>query len=94
MSPQDSEVKENTEMNFTCNVIKSHPPTLTSYSWYKNDRLIPGRQQKVWFVQRIQRSDGGSYKCEATNSAGTGTSHPRQIKVQCKFHSSLHCMLV
>lgn len=90
---QDSEVNEGTYMTFTCNVMKSRPEPHT-YSWYKDEKLIPERQQKVWSVQEIQPDDRGSYKCEATNTAGTGTSQTHEINVRCKFHSSLYCMFV
>ncbi|XP_073340764.1 B-cell receptor CD22-like [Pagrus major] len=79
MSPPASEVKEGTKVTLTCNVTKSHPQPQT-YSWYKDEKKIG--EQKVWSVEKIQPDDRGSYTCRATNTAGNGTSEPRQIQVR------------
>lgn len=72
-------------LSLSCNLLKSYPATLL-YTWYKNQKNVSGGPFEHKYVKKLEPDDEGSYTCEATNSIGTGTSKPRQIKVQCRFY--------
>lgn len=86
-----SVVKQGQKMTLRCNVKRSKPQPQT-YTWFKEGAAVA--QEQKYAVDRVEPEDSGSYTCSATNTAGTGTSQPFQIMVECKFHSSLCCMKV
>lgn len=71
-------------MSLSCILQKSNPAPWR-YIWYKNQKFVSDGPSKH-YVKKLEPDDGGSYTCAATNSIGTGTSKPVQIKVQCKFY--------
>lgn len=77
-------------MILECLVNRSHP--MPSYRWYKDNTLIynPGSQYRKTIVP----TDKGNYRCEAENTAGSGSSQTIWINVQCKCHSFSYCMFV
>jgi len=57
------------------------------YQWLKDGRpLSPTNTSAIAFViQRIQRSDAGSYECIASNHHGSLLSIAAQVNVACKL---------
>lgn len=91
MTSPKSSIRQGDEMTLICNVTRSKPQP-NSYSWFKNGTYIGWGQ--TYDVRMIEPGHSGVYTCDATNTVGAGTSPPFPIKVECKFHRSLHCMSI
>ncbi|XP_056900778.1 B-cell receptor CD22 isoform X1 [Takifugu flavidus] len=73
-------LNEGKTLSLSCILLKSNPEP-GRYTWYKNQKLVSDGPSKH-YVKPLEPDDSGSYTCAATNSIGTGTSNPVQIKVQ------------
>ncbi|XP_034554404.1 B-cell receptor CD22 [Notolabrus celidotus] len=80
------EVTERDKITLTCHVKRSNPRH-SAYSWYRNNSLTT-QKKNTFVIESIGPQDRGSYTCNATNSAGTGTSGQHQIIVQYRPRST------
>ncbi|KAM4579837.1 B-cell receptor CD22 [Odontesthes bonariensis] len=81
----NNQVKVGSSLQFTCDT-KAHPEPW--FSWYLVKQSEPShwtpieKAQKYLYLGRVQREDEGCYKCNATNSVGSGNiSVPECIQV-------------
>ncbi|XP_076216969.1 B-cell receptor CD22 [Aptenodytes patagonicus] len=77
MTPS-SPVHEGREVTLSCRDT-AKPPSHT-YTWRLGDRILPHRTAQV-LLRPIQATDGGSYRCQATNTVGTIESLPTTLEV-------------
>lgn len=78
-------------MILECQVKRSHPMPST-YRWYKDSTILDHSGPQ--YRKTIVPTDRGRYKCEAENTAGSGSSQAIWINVQCKCQSFSYCMFV
>ena len=75
---QDQNVTEGDNLTLTCTTYGMPQPKV---SWIKpNGQSVAG---KVLEIVNFNRSEGGKYKCEASNECGNATEMAT-IDVQCK----------
>ena len=76
--PATQAVAAGTTVTFTVAAIGSPTPTL---QWQKNTVAIPGQTGASLVLPNVQAADAASYRCVATNSAGTATSSAATLTV-------------
>ncbi|XP_071376427.1 B-cell receptor CD22-like [Centroberyx affinis] len=96
---EDQEVKEGDYITLTCEVSRSNPnPKPQDYAWYKEEQppwyeyeqaLELRQRDQSYIIDNIKPEDSGSYKCNASNSVGSGSSELHQIQVQYKPRSTV-----
>ncbi|XP_071376425.1 B-cell receptor CD22-like [Centroberyx affinis] len=96
---EDQEVKEGDYITLTCEVSRSNPnPKPQDYTWYKEEQplwyeyeqpLELQQRDQSYIIDNIKPEDTGSYKCNASNSVGSGSSELHQIQVQYKPRSTV-----
>ncbi|XP_033122504.1 hemicentin-1-like isoform X2 [Anneissia japonica] len=76
-------VAEGESVMCVCSVNAEPDPTI---NLYKDEALIKTETTKnlAYNIDNVARSNGGNYKCEASNIAGTDTSQIKQLDVQYK----------
>ncbi|KAK7058708.1 hypothetical protein SK128_009687 [Halocaridina rubra] len=81
------DIKEGSDVQFTCNVT-SVPPS-TSVSWFHNEvHVNPNTTGGVivnnasLVLQHVNRYSSGAYTCRATNTEGQGISRPLVLDVR------------
>ena len=88
--PQHQTVLEGLNISFLCNASGNPTPT---FSWTingspvnatSNPRISFSVSNKQLTITSVQRTDGGEYKCLATNTVNTVTSAAAFLIVQCK----------
>ncbi|XP_064178284.1 B-cell receptor CD22-like [Anguilla rostrata] len=72
-------ISEGAAVSLTCEVQSSNP-SLRSYSWYR-DRTALGETGPVLHFPAVRSEDRGSYRCKASNSAGSEDSPEVTITV-------------
>ncbi|XP_064160393.1 B-cell receptor CD22-like isoform X3 [Anguilla rostrata] len=72
-------IYEGAAVSLTCEVQSSNP-SVRSYSWYR-DRTALGEAGTVLHFPAVRPEDRGSYRCQASNSAGSGDSPEVTITV-------------
>uniref|UniRef100_A0A8I3MUW4 B-cell receptor CD22 n=4 Tax=Canis lupus familiaris TaxID=9615 RepID=A0A8I3MUW4_CANLF len=65
-----SPAKERNRIEMTCVSLANPPPT--NYTWYHNDREVPGITGKDFQIPAVLIGHAGSYSCLAQNSLGLG----------------------
>lgn len=82
----ESYVTENaTDLRMICNVTDANPALYESYSWSKDGSLF--KSSAAYTISTAERSNTGSYTCDATNEVGTSDPSPVfQLNVLCKFY--------
>ncbi|XP_074991059.1 B-cell receptor CD22 [Calonectris borealis] len=73
-----SPVHEGWEVTLSCR-DSANPPSDT-YTWSLEGHALPHRTAQV-LLQPTKATDGGSYRCQATNSLGTSKSRPTTLEV-------------
>nr|XP_046255908.1 B-cell receptor CD22 [Scatophagus argus]XP_046255909.1 B-cell receptor CD22 [Scatophagus argus] len=71
--------RQGDKMVLKCDVKRSNPHPHT-YSWFKDQKQILVHNDT--YVKVLEPADGGRYRCNATNTVGTGSSEEHEIKVQ------------
>ena len=88
--PQNQIVLEGSNVSFLCNASGNPMPT---FSWTVNgspvnatvdSRISFLADNKQLTITTVKRTDGGEYKCLASNSVNTVTSTAASLIVQCK----------
>ena len=88
--PQNQIVLEGLNVSFLCNASGNPTPT---FSWTingspvnstSNPRITFSAYNKQLTITTVKRTDGGEYKCLASNSVNTVTSTAASLIVQCK----------
>ena len=88
--PQNQIVLEGLNVSFLCNASGNPMPT---FSWTINgspvnatvdSRISFLADNKQLTITTVKRTDGGEYKCLASNSVNTVTSTAASLIVQCK----------
>ncbi|XP_033099033.1 hemicentin-2-like [Anneissia japonica] len=76
-------VAEGESVMCVCSVNAEPDPTI---NLYKDETLIKTETTTnlAYNIDNVTRSDGGNYKCEASNIAGSDTSQVKQLDVQYK----------
>lgn len=75
-------VNEKTLLTLRCSA-QSHPP-VTSITWMKTHGNSENIIKTETYETIVSLSDGGTYRCEATNEFGTGKSQKVVVKVKCE----------
>lgn len=87
-------IRESSDVYLEC-LVRAHPPVGQIF-WLRDgqqlqskprDGLLLANQSLV--LQRVHRTQAGSYSCKAVNSLGFSTSQPFKLKVNCKFNKFL-----
>ncbi|CAG2236794.1 unnamed protein product [Mytilus edulis] len=74
-----------TGIQFSC-VVEDTNPAVTSFSWKKDNKEIS--KSSNYTIQTVQRSQTGSYTCDATNIVNTSDQSPvLQFYVLCKYNA-------
>ncbi|KAM9258079.1 LOW QUALITY PROTEIN: B-cell receptor CD22 [Morus bassanus] len=73
-----SPIHEGQEVTLRCQ--DSAKPPSNTYTWSLEGRILPHRTAQV-LLQPVQATDGGSYRCQATNIVGTIESPPTILEV-------------
>ena len=88
--PQNQIVLEGLNVSFLCNASGNPTPT---FSWTingspvnttSNPRITFSAYNKQLTITTVKRTDGGEYKCLASNTVNTVTSTAASLTVQCK----------
>ena len=88
--PQNQIVLEGLNVSFLCNASGNPVPT---FSWTingspvnttSNPRITFSAYNTQLIITTVKRTDGGEYKCLASNSVKTVTSTAASLLVQCK----------
>ena len=88
--PQNQIVLEGLNVSFLCNASGNPTPT---FSWTINgspvnatvdSRISFSADNKELTITTVKRTDGGEYKCLASNSVNTVISTAASLIVQCK----------
>ena len=88
--PQNQIVLEGLNVSFLCNASGNPTPT---FSWTINgfpvnatvdSRISFSADNKQLTITTVKRTDGGEYKCLASNSVNTVISTAASLIVQCK----------
>ena len=88
--PQNQIVLEGLNVSFLCNASGNPTPT---FSWTingspvnttSNPRITFSAYNKQLTITTVKRTDGGEYKCLASNSVNTVNSTAASLIVQCK----------
>ena len=59
-------------VTLTCSVVRANPPSVT-YTWTNvNTNTILSETSSTLILSSISMADIATYRCEATNAAGTG----------------------
>lgn len=90
--PQNGTITEGNSVTFSCEAIGNPSPSI---SWTKNgsplstigDPRITELNRKLT-ITNLNTTDGGEYRCVASNSLGIATSNPATLNVQCMFFFS------
>lgn len=85
-APNPYTVKEGETAELICTLIDANPKTNITWQWLKNDNVIDVMEDRdTYAITNITRSWSGSYKCFASNNAGTSEPATIVIDVQCKY---------
>lgn len=62
-------------VSLRCAVLRSNPPRLTDFRWYRNGDFIrmpmPDLKETPELKFKLEPNNNGSYECRVSNSAGT-----------------------
>ena len=87
--PQNETIMEGNSVTFSCEAIGNPSPSI---SWTKNGFLLSNiGDPRITFTElnrkltitNVKGTDGGKYRCVASNSLGVATSNPATLNVQC-----------
>uniref|UniRef100_A0A8C5QKI0 Ig-like domain-containing protein n=1 Tax=Leptobrachium leishanense TaxID=445787 RepID=A0A8C5QKI0_9ANUR len=73
-SHENGEVRRRDDVTLTCSGTAN--PPVTTYKWYKGDRLLVNSSDSVLEIKDISAKNSGSYRCEAYNDVGESSSLP------------------
>ena len=85
LSPKNTDVSENKQISVRCEAKGFPPPKIEWVKLLGNRKIHEGTSL---FIQSVQRSDQGRYRCVATNGFGDPDTADFKINVNCKQYCS------
>ena len=80
----DGAITEGENVVLSCS-SDANPPSST-FTWIKDDDILPGEVQQALQLTEITRGQAGYYRCRADNNVGTpSTSEKVDVIVHCKY---------
>ena len=80
------DVVENVTLQLACQVLDGNP-TVTSFSWYKGNYMIPIGMLSNLSISNVSRTNSGEYRCEGSNGIGQNGTDTVYVNVLCKYKS-------
>lgn len=76
--PLSQTAKESTRVTFA---VEARGPGTLAYRWYRNQHPLNVASSPTLTLESAKSEDGGSYRVEVSNAAGTVTSNPATLSI-------------
>ena len=84
LRPENQKVDQNGQVSARCEA-KGFPPPIIKWVKLLGNKLVRNGTSSL-FIQNVQRSDHGWYRCIATNGFGDNAIAEFEINVYCKLN--------
>ena len=78
-------------ITLSCNVTRANPTEYSTFTWTHDSTALPETGNTLT-LSTVRESDLGMYRCEVTNSAGTGSGTFNLAEGKCKISYTWSCV--